>query len=43
LLEVFNRTVNLNPNMFRLLENRSDGGWIFWVCQRAHGNAYQRG
>src|SRR5882724_1753750 len=29
--------------MFRLLENRSDGGWVFWVCQRADGNADQRG
>ena len=22
------------PMMFRLLKNRSDGGWVFWVCQR---------
>jgi hypothetical protein len=43
LLEVFNGTINLNPNMFRLLENRSDGGWVFWVGQRADSNADQRG
>jgi hypothetical protein len=42
-LEVFNPTINLNPEMFRLLENRSDGGWGLWVCQRADGNADQRG
>jgi hypothetical protein len=43
-LEVLNgRAVNLNPSMFRLLENRSDGGWVFWVCQRANGNTNQRG
>jgi hypothetical protein len=29
--------------MFRLLENRSRGGWVFWVCHRANGNTNQRG
>src|ERR1700720_584442 len=28
--------------LFRLLENRSDGGWVFWVCQRTDSNADQR-
>jgi hypothetical protein len=42
LLEVFNCTIKLNPIMFRLLKNGSDGGGIFWICQRADGNADQR-
>src|SRR5216683_1201348 len=29
LLEVFDGTINLNPIMFRLLKNRSDGGRVF--------------
>ena len=32
LLEVFDGTINLNPVMFRLFKNRSDGGGVFWVC-----------
>jgi hypothetical protein len=42
LLEVFDGTIHLNPMMFRLLKNRSDGGRAFWVCQRADRNADQR-
>jgi hypothetical protein len=29
LQEVFDGTINLNPIMFRLLENRSNGRWVF--------------
>jgi hypothetical protein len=43
LLEVFDCTIDLNPIMFRLLENRSDRGRVFGVRQRADRNANQRG
>jgi hypothetical protein len=42
LLEVFDGAINLNPIMFRLFKNRSDGGREFWVRQRADRNADQR-
>src|ERR1700722_15635445 len=42
LLEVFDGAADLNPIMFRLLKNRSEGSGVFWICQRAHGNANQR-
>jgi hypothetical protein len=40
--EVFDSTINVNPAMFRLLKNRSGGGGIFRVCQRADCNADHR-
>src|SRR5271154_5809957 len=39
---MFDGTLHLNPMMFRLLKNRSDGGRGFWVCKRADGNTDQR-
>jgi hypothetical protein len=42
LLEVLDGTVDVNPMMFRLLENRSGGGRVFWVCERADRNADHR-
>jgi hypothetical protein len=36
--EVLHGTINLNPIMFRLFENRYDGGWVFWFCHRADCN-----
>jgi hypothetical protein len=41
--EVLHGTINLNPIMFRLFENRYDGGWVFWFCHRADCNGDQRG
>jgi hypothetical protein len=43
LLEVLNAsTVNFNPSMFRLLENRSSGGRIFWVRDRPDSDGDRR-
>src|ERR1700722_13033155 len=42
LREVFDGAADLNPIMFRLLKNRSEGSRVFWICQRANGNANQR-
>jgi hypothetical protein len=42
LLEVFDGTIDLNPIMFRLLENRPDGRRLFRVGQRPDGNADHR-
>ena len=41
--EVLHGTINLNPIMFRLFENRYDGGWVLWFCHRADCNGDQRG
>jgi len=43
LQEVLNGTINLNPVMFRLFENRYDGRRVSWVCHRADGYSDQRG
>ena len=42
LLEVFDGTINLDPIMFRLVKNRSDGRHVFWIYQRADRNADHR-
>ena len=41
--EVLHGTINSNPIMFRLFENRYHGGRVFWFCHRADGDGDQRG
>src|SRR3954468_8245109 len=41
-LEVLDGPLKLNPVVFRLLKNRYDRGWVFWICHRADCNTDHR-
>src|SRR5579862_2203293 len=41
-LEMLDGALDLNPVMFRLLENRYDGGGVFRICHRADCNTDHR-